>query len=133
MKNYTDWGDTDYFKRNGIPVSCCKDNTNCSPETLKDLEKAAKEVYTGVSSLPTPPLDICLKKSLFLGTSYRNRSINLYFPAVQGCFTLVTNTMEGNLGIIAGISFGIAFFQVHHMLFLEQMGPCCTSGGLKCN
>lgn len=30
----------------------------------------------------------------------------------QGCFSLVTTVMESNLGIIAGISFGIAFFQV---------------------
>ncbi|KAG7224751.1 hypothetical protein INR49_013463 [Caranx melampygus] len=29
-----------------------------------------------------------------------------------GCFSLVTHVMEANLGIIAGISFGIAFFQV---------------------
>lgn len=31
---------------------------------------------------------------------------------LQGCFSLVTTAMESNLGIIAGISFGIAFFQV---------------------
>ncbi|KAK2838825.1 hypothetical protein Q7C36_013639 [Tachysurus vachellii] len=30
----------------------------------------------------------------------------------QGCFSLVTTAMESNLGIIAGISFGIAFFQL---------------------
>lgn len=37
----------------------------------------------------------------------------LCFSAAQGCFTLVTSGMEANLGIIAGISFGIAFFQVN--------------------
>lgn len=39
-----------------------------------------------------------------------------------GCFSLVTNTMESNLGIVAGISFGIAFFQLIG-IFLA----CCLS------
>ncbi|XP_074505520.1 tetraspanin-6 [Sebastes fasciatus] len=86
VNNYTDWAETDYFKEHGIPVSCCKDNTKCSPETLKDLDKASTEV----------------------------------FPV--GCFTKVTTTMESNLGIIAGISFGIAFFQLIG-IFLS----CCLS------
>ncbi|XP_044061010.1 tetraspanin-7 [Siniperca chuatsi] len=86
VTNYTDWSETAYFKQNGIPVSCCKVNTNCTPETLKDLSKAAKEVYA------------------------------------MGCFASVTNTMEANLGIIAGISFGIAFFQLIG-IFLS----CCLS------
>lgn len=86
VKNYTDWSETAYFKENGIPASCCKDPNKCSPEILKDLNKAGPEVYT------------------------------------QGCFALVTNTMEANLGIIAGISFGIAFFQLIG-IFLS----CCLS------
>ncbi|KAK6480337.1 tetraspanin-7-like [Huso huso] len=40
----------------------------------------------------------------------------------QGCVKLVTTVMESNLGIIAGISFGIAFFQVIG-IFLA----CCLS------
>ncbi|KAF7662008.1 hypothetical protein LDENG_00249230 [Lucifuga dentata] len=76
VKNYTDWTDTAYFKENGIPASCCKDNTNCSLDTLKDPKKAVTEVYN------------------------------------TGCFAKVTDLMEANLGIIAGISFGIAFFQL---------------------
>lgn len=86
VKNYTDWGDTTYFKAKGIPLSCCKENTKCSEESLSDMSKAEKEVYT------------------------------------MGCFTLVTNVMEANLGIIAGISFGIAFFQLIG-IFLS----CCLS------
>ncbi|KAM4585952.1 tetraspanin-6 [Fundulus diaphanus] len=39
-----------------------------------------------------------------------------------GCFSLVTNAMEANLGVIAGVSFGIAFFQVIG-IFLA----CCLS------
>ncbi|XP_030252437.1 tetraspanin-6 [Sparus aurata] len=86
VHNFTDWGDTEYFKQKGIPASCCRDNAKCSPETLSDLEKAATEVY------------------------------------LKGCFTLVTDVMESNLGIIAGISFGIAFFQLIG-IFLS----CCLS------
>ncbi|KAF3694062.1 Tetraspanin-7 [Channa argus] len=86
VKNYTDWNDTLYFKEKGIPMSCCKENVKCSPETLKDLNKAENEVYT------------------------------------VGCFARVTSVMEANLGIIAGISFGIAFFQLIG-IFLA----CCLS------
>ncbi|XP_077956783.1 tetraspanin-6 [Gasterosteus aculeatus] len=86
VNNYTDWSGTKYFIDNGIPVSCCKSSSNCSPETLKDVEKAATEVYT------------------------------------VGCFARVTRVMESNLGIIAGISFGIAFFQLIG-IFLS----CCLS------
>lgn len=86
VKNYTDWSTTKYFQEKGIPASCCKENTKCSEETLKDLDKAKTEVYT------------------------------------TGCFALVTHVMEGNLGIIAGISFGIAFFQLIG-IFLA----CCLS------
>ncbi|XP_033830547.1 tetraspanin-7 [Periophthalmus magnuspinnatus] len=41
---------------------------------------------------------------------------------IEGCFLKVTNAMESNLGIIAGISFGIAFFQLIG-IFLA----CCLS------
>lgn len=40
----------------------------------------------------------------------------------EGCFLKVTKAMESNLGIIAGISFGIAFFQLIG-IFLA----CCLS------
>ncbi|XP_019941234.1 tetraspanin-6 [Paralichthys olivaceus] len=86
VKNYTDWSDTAYFREKGVPASCCKDSTHCSPESLKDLDKAESEVYT------------------------------------TGCFAMVTRAMEANLGIIAGISFGIAFFQLIG-IFLA----CCLS------
>lgn len=50
----------------------------------------------------------------------RLKLIRLLF---QGCFTLVTNVMEANLGIIAGISFGIAFFQVPSIFAAFNL--CC--------
>ncbi|KAL7863345.1 hypothetical protein SRHO_G00123290 [Serrasalmus rhombeus] len=40
----------------------------------------------------------------------------------QGCFSLVTTVLEANLGIIAGISFGIAFFQLIGVFL-----ACCLS------
>ncbi|KTF71361.1 hypothetical protein cypCar_00046265, partial [Cyprinus carpio] len=77
-KNYTSWVNTDYFKKEGIPKSCCNmtAGVNCTSAELKDLNTAASVVYQ------------------------------------RGCFSLMTTTLEANLGIIAGISFGIAFFQL---------------------
>ncbi|XP_033488304.1 tetraspanin-6 [Epinephelus lanceolatus] len=86
VNNFTDWNETEYFKENGIPVSCCETTAKCTPEILKDLDKAKTEVYN------------------------------------MGCFKQVTHVMESNLGIIAGISFGIAFFQLIG-IFLS----CCLS------
>ncbi|KAK6298377.1 hypothetical protein J4Q44_G00314320 [Coregonus suidteri] len=86
VDGYMDWNTTQYFKDNGIPASCCKENTVCPDEKLKDLDKAHDIVYD------------------------------------TGCFLLVTDLMESNLGIIAGISFGIAFFQLIGV-FLS----CCLS------
>ncbi|XP_036404806.1 tetraspanin-7-like [Megalops cyprinoides] len=86
VKSYTDWASTEYFREHGIPMSCCNRTSNCTPDVLKDMDKAAAEVYS------------------------------------TGCFSLLTNVMESNLGIIAGISFGIAFFQLIG-IFLA----CCLS------
>ena len=47
VNKYTDWNGTAYFNENGIPTSCCKVK-HCSPESLKDLKKAATEVYEQV-------------------------------------------------------------------------------------
>lgn len=55
-----------------------------------------------------------LQKKFIMKTTKNVDSISLL---LQGCFTLVTTAMESNLGIIAGISFGIAFFQVKETLF----------------
>ncbi|XP_016894864.1 tetraspanin-6 [Cynoglossus semilaevis] len=76
VHNYTDWKDTKYFSTQGIPATCCKDPMNCKPETLKNLQQAADEVYQ------------------------------------TGCYLQMTRTIEDNLGIVAGIAFGIAFFQL---------------------
>ncbi|KAL6480123.1 hypothetical protein MHYP_G00111560 [Metynnis hypsauchen] len=86
VHNYTSWAETEYFKQNGIPPSCCMPLADCSPENLRDLRLAGTVVYK------------------------------------QGCFSLVTTMLEANLGIIAGISFGIAFFQLIGVFL-----ACCLS------
>uniref|UniRef100_A0A674D3L7 Tetraspanin n=1 Tax=Salmo trutta TaxID=8032 RepID=A0A674D3L7_SALTR len=86
VESYEDWNTTKYFKDQGIPESCCKENAVCTVEDLKDLDKARDVVYD------------------------------------TGCFSKVTTLMESNLGIIAGISFGIAFFQLIGVFL-----ACCLS------
>ncbi|KAF4085481.1 hypothetical protein AMELA_G00095680 [Ameiurus melas] len=58
------------------------------------------------------PKSCCM--SLTNCTAENLKDLNLARTVVyqQGCFSLVTTVMESNLGIIAGISFGIAFFQL---------------------
>ncbi|XP_067904068.1 tetraspanin-7-like [Heterodontus francisci] len=86
VQNYTDWDGTAYFKMNGIPVSCCRNGTDCKPEDLKNMTTAKDRVFK------------------------------------QGCIVLVINFMETNIGIIAGIAFGIGFFQLIGILL-----ACCLS------
>ncbi|KAM3911299.1 tetraspanin-6 [Leptodactylus fuscus] len=86
VKSYTDWGQSPYYKTNGIPQSCCKVPGNCTQEVMKDLVKAKSVV----------------------------------FP--DGCISKVTSVMESRMGIVAGISFGIACFQLVGMFL-----ACCLS------
>uniref|UniRef100_A0A8C2RT22 Tetraspanin n=1 Tax=Capra hircus TaxID=9925 RepID=A0A8C2RT22_CAPHI len=46
----------------------------------------------------------------------------------QGCYDLVTSFMETNMGIIAGVAFGIAFSQLIGMLL-----ACCLSRFITAN
>ncbi|XP_075428911.1 tetraspanin-6 [Ascaphus truei] len=86
VKAYTDWGDTPYYKQNGIPQSCCSVPGNCTESDLKDMVKARSKVFT------------------------------------HGCVALVTTVMESRMGIVAGISFGVACFQLIGMFL-----ACCLS------
>lgn len=47
-----------------------------------------------------------------LGWGEKHCTHKLAFPPLQGCFFLVTSTMESKMSVVAGISFGIACFQV---------------------
>ncbi|XP_078268519.1 tetraspanin-7-like [Rhinoraja longicauda] len=86
VQNYTSWNDTVYFRRNGIPVSCCKNVSDCKAEDLKNMTVAKDKVFQ------------------------------------NGCIQLFVNLMETNVGIIAGIAFGIGFFQL-----IGIMLACCLS------
>lgn len=44
----------------------------------------------------------------------------LTLPLLQGCFFLVTSAMESKMSVVAGISFGIACFQVNVTCCWEQ-------------
>ncbi|NXR36444.1 TSN6 protein, partial [Zosterops hypoxanthus] len=87
VQNYSDWERTEYFSQRDIPWSCCKNQNDCdcSEEDVKDPNKAMLKV-TG--------------------------STCLTLPLLQGCFFLVTSRMESKMSVVAGISFGIACFQV---------------------
>lgn len=104
--NYTSWANTKYFKEEGIPKSCCNvtAGVNCTTSALKDLKMAESVVYQHVRAL-------LLLNTLCCISNIYSCKINVCL-FLQGCFSLMTTTMEANLGIIAGISFGIAFFQV---------------------
>lgn len=54
----------------------------------------------------------CICKRFWFNKTFCLILRGFFLPVVKGCFVLVSTTMENNLGIIAGISFGIAFFQV---------------------
>lgn len=43
---------------------------------------------------------------------HQGRSVQGMMFVFQGCYDLVTSFMETNMGIIAGVAFGIAFSQV---------------------
>ncbi|XP_062819785.1 tetraspanin-6 [Anolis carolinensis] len=92
VSNFTDWNTTDFFKQNGIPLSCCKSFDDCTVEDRKDLEKAKRKVYE------------------------------------NGCFNLVIQTMESKMSIVAGISFGMACYQLFG-IFLA----CCLSRSITNN
>lgn len=55
--------------------------------------------------------------------------MNEWSVCLQGCYELVTSFIESNMGIIAGVTFGIAFSQVlntksirrNHQLFLIHL------------
>ncbi|XP_030622251.1 tetraspanin-6 [Chanos chanos] len=68
------------------------------------------------------PISCCNQSSGCNTETLKNMTLAETVVYHQGCFSLVTSVMEANLGIIAGISFGIAFFQLIG-IFLA----CCLS------
>lgn len=44
VTNYTDWETSPYFLEHGIPRSCCKNESDCDPQDLRNLTVAATKV-----------------------------------------------------------------------------------------
>nr|XP_043875826.1 tetraspanin-7-like [Solea senegalensis] len=58
------------------------------------------------------PPSCCVSLSDCRGQDLRDISVCAHKVYTQGCYELVTSFMESNLGIIAGVTFGVAFSQV---------------------
>ncbi|XP_027864665.1 tetraspanin-6 [Xiphophorus couchianus] len=88
----------------------------CGMTNSSDWGKTEYSKFHGI------PMSCCKSSDNCTEENMRNpgKASTLVFP--QGCFSLVTSVLESNLGIIAGVSFGIAFFQVIG-IFLA----CCLS------
>lgn len=54
-----------------------------------------------------------LTQSTLAWVKHASETVSLCF---QGCYDLVTSFMETNMGIIAGVAFGIAFSQVAYII-----------------
>ncbi|XP_008301647.1 tetraspanin-7-like [Stegastes partitus] len=72
--------------------------------------------YTSwLSSLYFPvagiPASCCVSFSDCSGTDLKNATVAARKVHKQGCYELVTSFIESNMGIIAGVTFGIAFSQ----------------------
>ncbi|KAK2891040.1 hypothetical protein QQF64_007201 [Cirrhinus molitorella] len=108
---YTGKGDED-LDRIQRTLQCCGEKNYTSWANTKYFEK---------EGIPT---SCCNMTSGLNCTSAELKDLNKAAAVVyqRGCFSLMTTTMEANLGIIAGISFGIAFFQLIG-IFLA----CCLS------
>ncbi|KAJ7310520.1 hypothetical protein JRQ81_007442 [Phrynocephalus forsythii] len=67
--NFTNWNTSAYFKQDGIPVSCCKSQENCTKADLKDLGRAKGKVYeNGCFNLVVKTMDS--KMSIVAGVSF---------------------------------------------------------------
>ncbi|XP_059824225.1 tetraspanin-7b [Hypanus sabinus] len=74
------------------------------------------------------PRSCCIKSSDCNPQDLRNMTIAATKVYHQGCYELVTGFMETNMGIIAGVAFGIAFLQLIGMLL-----ACCLSRFITAN
>ncbi|XP_076851226.1 tetraspanin-6 [Brachyhypopomus gauderio] len=68
------------------------------------------------------PESCCVTEVNCTSENLKNLTLAVKVVYKQGCFSSVTTMLEGNLGIIAGISFGIAFFQLIGVFL-----ACCLS------
>ncbi|XP_029377432.1 tetraspanin-7-like [Echeneis naucrates] len=68
------------------------------------------------------PVSCCVSLSDCRGDDLRNTTMAPHKVYKQGCYQLVTSFLEINMGVIAGVTFGIAFSQVVGMSL-----ACCLS------
>ncbi|KAM7365859.1 hypothetical protein PAMP_016752 [Pampus punctatissimus] len=66
-------------------------------------------VYFPLSGIPA---SCCVNFSDCSGADLKNATLAAHKVYKQGCYELVMSFMDGNVGIIAGVTFGIAFSQV---------------------
>ncbi|KAG5261685.1 hypothetical protein AALO_G00287190 [Alosa alosa] len=74
------------------------------------------------------PPSCCINTSDCSSSDLRNATIAPSKVHQQGCYELVTSFIETNMGIIAGVTFGIAFSQLIGMLL-----ACCLSRFITAN
>lgn len=117
--NYTSWFSSVYFPVSGIPASCCVSFSDCSSADLKNTTLAARKVHKQVGRTQ--------QIVLYEDIHGRNNSRTEWTVRLQGCYELVTSFIESNMGIIAGVIFGIAFSQVRHSRTTTHQVSSATS------
>ncbi|KAL7983673.1 hypothetical protein Chor_000549 [Crotalus horridus] len=74
------------------------------------------------------PPSCCMNASDCNSMDLRNITIAPTKINQKGCYDLVTSFMETNMGIIAGVAFGIAFSQVCYFIALKCVWPSFREG-----
>ncbi|XP_039621983.1 tetraspanin-7 [Polypterus senegalus] len=88
----------------------------CGATNFTDWEKTKYFLQAGI------PKSCCIQVDQCSSDALKNITMAEKVVHNKGCINFITNLMESNLGVIAGISFGIAFFQLIG-IFLA----CCLS------
>ncbi|KAG2464188.1 TSN7 protein, partial [Polypterus senegalus] len=78
----------------------------CGATNFTDWEKTKYFLQAGI------PKSCCIQVDQCSSDALKNITMAEKVVHNKGCINFITNLMESNLGVIAGISFGIAFFQV---------------------
>nr|AFK11374.1 tetraspanin-7-like protein [Callorhinchus milii] len=107
------------YSRNGtdFPLDYMQINLHCC-----GVQNYTDWLSTGYFKENGIPFSCCKNHSDCKPGDLKNATIVKDKVYDTGCFQLVTNFMETNIGIIAGIAFGIAFFQLFGILL-----ACCLS------
>ncbi|XP_068165397.1 tetraspanin-7-like [Antennarius striatus] len=82
-------------------------------------------VYFPVGGIPA---SCCVSFSDCSSADLKNRTVAVHKVHRQGCYELVTSVLESNMGIIAGVTFGLAFSQLIGMSL-----ACCLSCFINAN